>query len=387
MTFRIAVFHDGFVPIYRARFFEILNTSSEHEYVVFHGDAPSDSGHTCAAEPLNFPNVRSRNLEIQLGGRTLVYEPVMRRVLSGGFDAIVVGHEVKFVSSMLLFALFRVMRKPALLWGHGYHRASDSSLARFLSSPIARLADGYLAYTEGGAAKLRAAGVDASRIVVVRNTLDMAEQRASQARIAHVDPSVLRAALGLERNGQTLLYIGRLSRRKRVNDAIEIVRRLNEESRESGPIQLLIVGDGPERKTLEAQAAGRSDIIFLGPIHDPDGVARLMRITAAVVIPGTVGLAINHAFAHGVPLITTDHAFHSPEVEYLEHGVNGLMVSGGVDALVARVRLFLADLEEQRRLCEGARRAAAGLTLDHSVREFDAGVVAAIRRRQECRAS
>jgi glycosyltransferase involved in cell wall biosynthesis len=384
MNFRIAVFHDGFVPIYRARFFEILNASSDHEYVVFHGDPPSGSGHTSAAEPLNFPNVRSRNLEIRLGGRTLVYEPVMRRVLGGNFDAIVVGHEVKFVSSMLLFGLFRLMRKPALLWGHGYHRACDSSLARFLSSPIARLADGYLAYTEGSAARLRAAGVEASRIMVVHNTLDMTEQRASHARIAHVDPAVLRAALGLEPYGQTLLYIGRLSRRKRVDDAMELVRRLNEESRESGPIQLLVVGDGPERNTLEAQAAGRSDVVFLGPIHDPDRVARLMRVTAAVVIPGTVGLAINHAFAHGVPLITTDHAFHSPEVEYLRDGVNGLMVSGGVDDLVARVRQFLTDSKEQRRLCDGAHRTAAGLTLDHSVREFDAGVVAAIRRRRGC---
>jgi glycosyltransferase involved in cell wall biosynthesis len=384
MNFRIAVFHDGFVPIYRARFFELLNASSDHEYIVFHGDSPGGSGHTCAAEPLNFPNVRSHNLEIRLGSRTLVYEPVVRRVLGGNFDAVVVGHEVKFISSMLLFGLFRVMRKPALLWGHGYHRACDSSLARSLSSPIARLADGYLAYTEGSAAKLRAAGVEGSRIVVVRNTLDMTEQRAAHARIAHADPSVLRATLGLEPNGRTLLYIGRLSPRKRVHDAIELVRRLNEEARESGPIQLLIIGDGPERKTLEAQAAGRSDIVFLGPIHDHDRVARLMRIAAAVVIPGTVGLAINHAFAHGVPLITIDHTFHSPEVEYLKDGVNGLMISGGVDDLVARVRQFLADPEEQRRLCEGARRTAAGLDLDHSVREFDAGVVAAIRRRRGC---
>jgi glycosyltransferase involved in cell wall biosynthesis len=384
MSFRIAVFHDGFVPIYRARFFEILNASSDHEYVVFHGDPPSHSGHISAAEPLNFPNVRSRNLEISLGTRTLVYEPVVRWVLGGNFDAIVVGHEFKFVSPMLLFGLFRIMRKPALLWGHGYHRASDSSLARFLSSPIARLADGYLAYTEGSAAKLRAAGVEASRIVVVRNTLDMTEERAAHARISHADPSVLRAALGLEPSGRTLIYIGRLSRRKRVHDAIELVCRLNEELSESGSTQLLVVGDGPEREILQAQAAGRPDVIFLGPIHDPVRVARLMHIAAAVVIPGTVGLAINHAFAHGVPLITTDHSFHSPEVEYLEDGVNGLMVSGGIDELVARVRQFLADLEEQRRLCEGARRTARGLTLDHSVREFDAGVVAAIRRNQRC---
>jgi glycosyltransferase involved in cell wall biosynthesis len=382
MKFRIAVLHDGFVPIYRARFFEALNASSEHEYVVFHGDPPSRSGHTPAPEPLRFPNVRSRNLEIRLGRRVLIYQPVLRRVLSGGFDAIVVGHEFKFVSAMLLFGLFRIMRKPALLWGHGYHRAGDSSLARFLSSPIARRADGYLAYTEASAEKLRAAGLQASRIVVVRNTIDMTAERAARARVAQADPAPLRAALGLEPGGQTLLYIGRLSSRKRVDDVIELVRRLNEVSRESGPIQLLVVGDGPERKALEAQAAGRSDVSFLGPIHDPDEVARLMRIAAAVVIPGTVGLAINHAFAHGVPLITTDHVFHSPEIEYLEHGVNGLLISGGIDDLVGRVGQFLTDLEEQRRLREGALKTAAGLSLDHSVRAFDAGVIAAIRRRQ-----
>ena len=55
-------------------------------------------------------------------------------------------------------------------------------------------------------------------------------------------------------------------------------------------------------------------------------LSRIFRASDAVVIPGYVGLAVNHAFAHGLPVITCQSEIHSPEIEYIENDVNGLIL-------------------------------------------------------------
>src|SRR5690606_40251021 len=57
-------------------------------------------------------------------------------------------------------------------------------------------------------------------------------------------------------------------------------------------------------------------------------IARAMKLCRAVVIPGYLGLAINHAFAHGRPIVTRKHEFHSPEIEYLTEGEDSLLIPG-----------------------------------------------------------
>ena len=45
MRKRVAILHQGFIPVYRVKFYELLNRASDISYVVFHGAPPSDTGH------------------------------------------------------------------------------------------------------------------------------------------------------------------------------------------------------------------------------------------------------------------------------------------------------------------------------------------------------
>ena len=108
--------------------------------------------------------------------------------------------------------------------------------------------------------------------------------------------------------------------------------------------------------------------------HDDLLLARALRISIAVVIPGFVGLAINHSFAHGVPMLTRHGQPHSPEVEYLENGVNGLMLPEEPEAFFAALDAFVDDRDDQRRLAEGAERTGREIDMDYMVATFH-GVV------------
>lgn len=384
LGFRIAILHQGFVPTYRKRFFELLSEQGNNNYVVFHGQPPSNTGHVEAPGPLDFPNVRVRNLELRLGKRVLLYQPVLWKVLFGGFDAIVVGHECKLLAGQILFAAYKLTGKPAILWGHGQHRDNAHPLARSCAGRTALLTDGYLVYTPGGAERLRRAGLSPELIFVLRNTIDLADQISAHERLKGVSQNEIKREFGLNPNAQTLLYIGRVYGRKRCDQLITLMHRLNADLG-SEAVDLAIVGVGPDLEAIRESAADLPNVHFLGEIYDTQKVAKLMHIASAMINPGSVGLAVNHCFAHGVPVITREDDLHSPEVDYIRDGQNGFLVAGGMDEFVTTVHRVLAEPDLLRRLSSGALATRDSLGLDNMVKEFDRGVSRCIERRRRPR--
>jgi glycosyltransferase involved in cell wall biosynthesis len=387
---KIAILHQGFIPHYRVRFYELLNQVSAMEYVVFHGEPASGSGWIAAKGPFNFPNRWAENRELHLGGWTALYQPVIREITGGGYDVVVLGHEVKFLSNILLALLCKARGIPVLYWGFGYHvrigfgftsesKGWASWLAAQVKNGLTRLADGYLAYTKSGAERLAAVGFPPDRTFVVQNTIDISEQCRIYDSLKGADPRDLRQAVGLRPDSVVLIYIGRLLEAKHVDVLIEAVKRINRQRDSKVAVEAVIIGSGPIMDALKQQAGDNPAIRFLGQIDD-DLVGRYMKVAAAVVIPGQNGLAINHAFSQGRPIITRRHALHSPEFEYISDGYNGLIIEGDIDTFVATLARFVASPEWQRQLSDGALRSREGLRLEHMVQKFDDGVKAIIAR-------
>lgn len=94
-----------------------------------------------------------------------------------------------------------------------------------------------------------------------------------------------------------LLFVGRLEERKGVAFAIEAVREHN--ARGTGPWQLIIAGEGPERRRLEALAAQDDKIIFVGRIDDETKRAWLRRVDA-LIAPSTRGESFGLVLLEGM---------------------------------------------------------------------------------------
>jgi glycosyltransferase involved in cell wall biosynthesis len=372
---RVAILHQGFIPRYRVRFYELLSGRGAVEYVVFHGDPPSGSAHRAAEGPFEFPQVRVESRELQAAGRWLVYQPVVRRV-ARDFDAVVLGDEAKFLSSLALQGVFAARGRPVAIWGAGFEKEESlgrlGSLVKGVGAGVkqARLkaTAGYLVYTDRGREALLAAGVPADRVTVVRNTLDMGEQIALRDAARRKPPEEVRARLGLERDSVVLLYLGRVYREKRVDELVRLVREMR--ARDVA-VEAVVIGDGPALADAEAAAAGTAGIHFPGRIDDQPLIADYMRVGQALVIPGKVGLALNHAFAHGVPVLSQAGKLHAPEADYLRHGYNGLMAEGDFGAALEH---FVTSPAEQANLARGALATRDELSLERMVAAFDGGV-------------
>jgi glycosyltransferase involved in cell wall biosynthesis len=177
-----------------------------------------------------------------------------------------------------------------------------------------------------------------ARLVIAVSEPLAAAARRCGAREVRVIPNGI--ALPAEASGEAepaeILYAGRLSPEKGIQELVE-----------AGPgLNLVVAGDGPLR-SLVPEALG-----FLTPAE----LAERYRRAAVVVCPSRsegFGVVCAEAMAHGKPVVAT--AVGGLQ-ELVRHGRTGLLVEPGDPAgLRAAIDLLLGDPALRRRLGENAR--------------------------------
>ena len=111
-----------------------------------------------------------------------------------------------------------------------------------------------------------------------------------------------------DRAGETVLVVlGRLESRKGTASALSAVRAHN--AREASQWRLVVVGDGPERSSLEALAAHDEMITFTGAVDDAAKLAWLRRanVVVAPALRGeSFGLVLLEAMAAEASVVASD---------------------------------------------------------------------------------
>lgn len=194
-------------------------------------------------------------------------------------------------------------------------------------------------------------GVEAGKIVVLRNGVDLDQFRP-------VDRDAARAALGLE--GRLLVSVGHLIERKGNHVTIAALPMLP-------GYRLLLVGDGEEEGRLREQARrlGVADRVhFLGHVDQPDLPRIYAAADALVLASSREGWAnvLLESMACGTPVVATN-VWGTPEVVAApEAGV--LMRAREPGALADAVRSLFAAYPDRSR----TRRYAEGFSWDDTSR-------------------
>ncbi|AKJ31871.1 glycosyltransferase [Caldimonas brevitalea] len=309
------------VPHYRLRLFELLHqqlASAGVDLKVVYGapNAEQAAKHDLVELPAEI-GLPVRNL--WLGGKVL-HQPVINRLLRA--DLAVLPNAAKYLPNYFFWLTGR-RRSPRLgFWVyHTQQRAADRSIKETISRRMMRGASWWFAYTGSTRDYLLQTGAADERITVLNNSVDVAGFRARLASVTADDLSRLSKQLGLDPKAPIGLFCGGLHRDKRLEFLFEALRCLH---RQCPEFQLLVIGDGSCRHQVVQAAAQDRRIHYLGPLFGHDK-AVCFRLAQLFLCPGLVGLGILDAFAAGLPLVTTDLPIHSPEIDYLQHGVNGWM--------------------------------------------------------------
>jgi glycosyltransferase involved in cell wall biosynthesis len=155
----------------------------------------------------------------------------------------------------------------------------------------------------------------------------------------------------------TFVFVGRLTEQKALPVALAAVAAVQ-------GARLTLVGDGPERASLErrAQELGLGDRVhFLGSLPRNEALRYLAGAQAAVLSSAWENLphAAVEALAVGTPVISTNVG-GVPEV--VHDGKNGLLVAANdVEALADALRKLLDDQPLRDRLAAGAKPSVASI--------------------------
>jgi len=307
-------------------------------------------------------------------GSRLCWQP-LGPVLDGA-DLVIVAHENKLIYNHWL--VVRPRRFRLAFWGHGrnWQAREGGWLRERFKRWEARRVDWWFAYTQRSVRAIEESGFPQGRITNLNNAIDTRALTALGNSVSQEELDSTRRDVGLAES-PVGVYLGSLYREKRLGFLLEAAGHI----RNLLPnFRLLIIGDGPERETVARFAAAHDWVLWRGALSGREKALHLL-LGDVLLMPGLVGLSILDAFALERPMVTTAWRFHSPEIEYLEDGTNGLITPDNPVAYAQSVAALVIDRERLMRLRAGCRESAAVYTLDAMVSRFADGIRSALESR------
>jgi glycosyltransferase involved in cell wall biosynthesis len=192
--------------------------------------------------------------------------------------------------------------------------------------------DALITYSRRGAEEYASLGFPADKIFVAPNAAAPRPSSPMPARPAAFDGK------------PNVLFVGRLQARKRVDLLLQACAAL------PAPLQprLVIIGDGPERNTLEALAKKiYPPAEFTGAKHGPE-LGPYFSLSDLFVLPGTGGLAVQEAMSHGLPVIMG--VGDGTNDDLVRPGNGWQIPPDNLSALTETLRAALADAAQLRKM-------------------------------------
>jgi glycosyltransferase involved in cell wall biosynthesis len=322
------------LPRYRVPFFDLLASACDGGMSLFSGLPRPEEGIATANRLQVAMYQRGRNIHLLRGAFYLCYQTGLIEWLEDwNPDVLIVEANPRYLSTPSAVKWMHRRRRPVLGWGlgsppvAGFRRRGRQSFI----DPF----DGLIAYSQRGADEYAELGFPREKIFVAHNSVSAPPNLPADRRPATVDRF-------------TILFVGRLQARKRIDLLLRACARLQSKPR------LVIVGDGPERESLETLAREfYPSAEFTGARHG-DELAPYFAEADLFVLPGTGGLAVQEAMSYGLPVIVAQG--DGTQDDLVRPGNGWQIPPGDFDALLAAMKDALSDAARLRRMGEESYR-------------------------------
>lgn len=350
-------------PAYRAPFFDLLAQACSGGMSLFAGSPRADEG--IRSGVLRSAQLHpAGNIHLLSGPLYMCYQRGLPDWLSAwNPDALIVEANPRYPATPSAVRWMHARGRPVIGWGLGSPPLSGP-LAGFRQTRrlgFLRRFEALIAYSRRGADEYAALGFPREKIFVAYNAV-------SPAPLAPPPPKL--RSFNLQ---PTLLFVGRLQARKRVDSLIRACAQLEPRPR------LVIVGDGPERPALERLAAQiLPSAQFAGARHG-DELKPFYAEADLFVLPGTGGLAVQEAMSHALPVVV---AQGDGTQDDLVRPANGWQIpADDFGALLAALREALSDASRLGRMgAESYRIVAQEINIGKMVETFAAALAQARTR-------
>ena len=313
--------------------------------------------------------------DIGVGPIGLTWQPYVEVIREA--DLVVAQQASRLLLNYVMLARQAVGGPRVAFWGHGRNFQAASitqKVAERGKRLLTRQSHWFFAYTDMSARVLIESGYPSDRITVVENSVDTRSLSEARDRVNVEDVHLLRGRLGLK-GAHVGIFCGAMYAEKRLDFLLEAALEIRSRVPD---FELICVGDGVDRPLVDDAAERHDWIHAVGPQFG-DALARYFALSTVYLLPGLVGLTVLDSFVFQTPIVTTSEAKHSPEIEYLEDGVNGLIVrDASIGKYADAVAEVLTNQELRQRLVDGCVVSAGGHSMEEMTERFASGLILAL---------
>lgn len=205
---------------------------------------------------------------------------------------------------------------------------------------------------------------------------------AGRSREAQRSRGALLRELDLDPDRPVILFASKLQPRKCCADLVEAYRRLLARACLPQPPQLVIVGDGSERPSLQQQAAGLPGVRFCG-FRNQSELPRFFDLATVFVLPSQHepwGLIVNEVMSAGRPVVVSTDV--GCQIDLVRDGVEGAVFpAGNVASLAHALERVLATPETAAAMGQRARARIRSWTFDQDLAGLREALASVTHRR------
>ena len=259
--------------------------------------------------------------------------------------------ETRSISFWLMVLLKKLFfpKKKLYGWSHGWY-GKEGRIQRFLDRLKTNMMDGLFVYNSRARDLMIEGGIKPEKLFVIRNSLDYKKQLMLRQTIHKSDIYKKK----FQNNNPVLVFIGRLTKVKRLDELIDAVKLLKENGEY---FNIDFIGDGEDRKALEERVnSSHVSCWFYGACYDETKNAELIYNADLCVSPGNIGLTAIHSLMFGTPAITNnDYSSQMPEFEAIIQGKTGdIFEKNNVNSIAGCISSWFKnhiDRENVRQAC------------------------------------
>ena len=362
-----------FLIQYRNEFFNLLNIElAKHgiELELIYGKSTNTDAKKKDEVDIDWAKFIPNRI-LKIGKTELLWQPCLKYLKDK--DLVIVEGANKLVINYYLMIARHFSKYKLAFWGHGRNLQENiGSFRNRFKYLFLNQCDWWFGYTKGTKSFLMANNYPECKITVVQNTIDTLSLRKFYSDIKECETNELKDQLGIK-GSNTGIFCGGMYHEKRLDFILEICQRVKNEIPE---FNMIFIGSGTESgKVLEASNKNNW-IHYVGPKFGKDRV-KYFKISSIQIMPGLIGLGILDSFALETPIITTEYPFHSPEIEYLENGINGFITK---DNIYDYSQTVINTLKTKKYiyLIEGCKSSAEIYTIETMVENFKNGVLSCL---------
>ncbi len=287
-----------------------------------------------------------KTFELPMSGRfdLSIIKKLTELIKTEGYDII---HTHGYKSDILGVIAAKKAGIKCICTPHGFENSSDLKLRLFiwLGCQSFKFADAVAPLSRQLCDDVKKYNVKTNKLVYIQNGVDLSEVE---------EYRTLRPAFSNDKKEKVVGFIGQMISRKNIFHILDIFDQLNQRHPN---LKLKLLGDGDQRKELEAHTAlltNRSNIEFLG--FRDDRLDQLKDFDLFVMTSSLEGIprCLMEAMAMGVPVA----AYNIPGIDQLlEHNKTGLLANlNDQETLSQYWEALLFQQETAERLSEAGRQ-------------------------------